>query len=205
MSIYVPFTLLILTLFVSCKHVPSSVEITEGHQTATNQITKEAAENYNVYNVVINGAYIRESGELIIIEDQTSLPGEVPRIRQLIEGSILKDPATQDILDDFLTKNAQVHPLGNNFNLNAKYVLISSVDQRQLFQTDNGWTEFNNKYPAARGILSLSQVGYNRERNLALVCIGYQSGMLSGGGDFVLLAKENGDWVIKRKVTAWAI
>lgn len=111
---------------------------------------------------------------------------------------------SEDTLSDFKTRNDSPYPLKASMILGPRYLLFSEKDKQELFQINqSGWDVFYNRYPEAPGIMALSRVGFNEQMNQALVYLGIQSDWLAGSGNFYLLTKIDGEWVIDQQVMTW--
>jgi hypothetical protein len=164
-------------------------------------------EEYAVYTALIERMYIRKEVELIVINRRTTAyssdPGKLgetlERVRKAMPG--LK-PET---VADFQSKSNQPSLLEKLFDLKAKVALISADEVEQFFGRGGGWWEaFYKRYPKSQGLLTLSQVGFNAEKNQALVYVGNQRGGLDGGGSYILLTREeDDDWVIADSAGMW--
>jgi len=94
--------------------------------------------------------------------------------------------------------------LRTSLELNFQYVLIPSEEIREFFKNGiTGWSKFYEKYGKASGYWELSRVGFNNENSEAVVYLGHHCGGRCGTGDFVLLRKEVGKWVVKNRVMLW--
>jgi hypothetical protein len=84
--------------------------------------------------------------------------------------------------------------------------LVSRTDIDDLFKPSkhlNGWEKFYQLYPKSSGFWEFSPVGYNDDALEALVYVGHRCGYLCGTGHLFLLAKENGEWVVKNRTMLW--
>ena len=59
------------------------------------------------------------------------------------------------------------------------------------------------KYPDARGVISLSKVGFNQAKTEAFVRVEFTHCGLCGRGDQVLLVKKSGVWTVKEIFNLW--
>ena len=64
------------------------------------------------------------------------------------------------------------------------------------------WETFTEKFPNARGGIELSAVGFNPERDVAVVYVSHHCGRLCGRGFVQVLRKKDGagtpvNWAIK--------
>jgi len=109
-----------------------------------------------------------------------------------------------DTMDDFKIRNVDPSSLKASMVLGSRYLLFTEKDKQELFKINqSGWDVFYNRYPDAPGIITLSRVGFNGQMNQALVYLGIQSHWLAGSGNFYLLNKVNGEWVIDEQVMTW--
>jgi len=109
-----------------------------------------------------------------------------------------------DTLSDCKTRNDRSYSLKASMILGSRYLLFSEKDKQELFQINqSGWDVFYNRYPEAPGIMTLSRVGFNEQMDQALVYLGIQSDWLAGSGNFFLLNKIEGSWVIDQQVMTW--
>jgi phage pi2 protein 07 len=191
------WVLVVIFLFASCADSPM-ISISSQHGSET--------EEYAVYDTLIKQRYVRDQVEQIVIKDQTSLDNfnddELERILQQVTLKLIALQKTT--FNDFQAKNKEPHRLDESFNLSVNYVLISKAEEDELlYQRADGWVAFYKKYPKSQGVMTLSRVGFNPEMNQALVYVGNQSGPKTGAGYYMLLARENGNWVIKDRYGAW--
>lgn len=141
--------------------------------------------------------------QVIVVDDHTAIdepPSELTRKLKWVSQEMPE--VAQETLDNFQIKNTQSYPLENRFNLTTNVVLISREEVREIFEK-NGWKAFYVKYPFSQGIMTLSRVGFNSEMNQALLYVGNEADDSVGGGYYVLLARENGVWVIRSWTISW--
>jgi hypothetical protein len=63
------------------------------------------------------------------------------------------------------------------------------------------WQEFRRRFPEAKGILSVTGIGYSKDGNEALVAVNYGCGGLCGIGRFVTLKRIDRKWIFVGGVT----
>lgn len=94
-----------------------------------------------------------------------------------------------DTIADFEAKSKKADQLESGFSLEVPCILVTGEEINAILGAHgNGWDNFYKKYPGAQGILSFSQVGFDRQKNQALAYFGNQSNYLGGAGCRVLLA-----------------
>jgi len=79
---------------------------------------------------------------------------------------------------------------------------IIIIDNKQILDKH----EFLLKHPNWNlWILEFSKIGFNEQRNQALVYYGFETEARTGGGVYIILKKKrNGKWKIKKKIPSWA-
>jgi hypothetical protein len=67
------------------------------------------------------------------------------------------------------------------------------------------WQELIEKYPNwIHSIIELSNIGYNEEKNQALIYYGFDSGPGVGGGFYVIYEYNGRKWKCKKVIPSWA-
>ncbi len=110
---------------------------------------------------------------------------------------------TDELSSDFEARNKEQQALKSFLKISTKYVFISRPEIEKIFNNEKGWDKFYAKFPRSAGIITISRVGFNPQKDLALVYAGRQSHWTAGAGYSIVLKKEKGDWVIKDKALAW--
>lgn len=201
-------SILLILLFVGCivKSQSNSLVMADFKPEPPPLSTLEA-EEYAVYDALIEQKYLRDKNELIVIYDRTSayklgFDESFDKTIQFVRSRI-PDNLEQELIDDFINKNLQSHTLKDNFNLKVPHVLDSKEEKNNVSEKGNSWGHFYRKYPNAHGVVSLSRVGFNRTLDRALVCDGNGRGPLNGDGSYILLIKKAGVWTIEHEVGVW--
>jgi hypothetical protein len=144
-------------------------------------------EEYEVYSVAL--ANQREiDTKLVLVSSVTVSFG--------IDDPDIKPAGVQPrTVEDYRSKNQSTISLGDHFNLPVKHILVDAREIQSLLRKDTGeaWDDFVRRYPGAQSVCQLSRVGFNRNRDQALVFV---HRFRPGGGtaQCVLLGKENGAW-----------
>jgi hypothetical protein len=159
-------------------------------------------EEERVYAALIESQF---PAEMLVIMDQTQtdvidLASE--ETYQRVEETMQN--LSPETLVDFKSSNDRSYPLRASMVLGVPYLLFSQKDKQDLFQINqSGWDVFYNRHPEAPGIMTLSRVGFNDKMDQALVYLGIRSDWLAGSGNFYLLNKVDGNWVIDQQVMSW--
>ena len=150
------------------------------------------AEEYEVFSAVISSLYrdYYPEEQLLVLNATTDDPG----------GKYYRDEHTREVLNrlrpllktttlkNYRTRNEQAYPLEARPDINRNYVLLSREDADAALTGSNGW-------------VTVSRVGFDADRNQALLLVINSSGPLRGAGYFVLMVKKNGRWEIGRQET----
>jgi hypothetical protein len=150
-------------------------------------------EAYRVYEAIIprEESYSFAKGTLIIQSETGSVGGST-------HGCLSEDAARKfkTAAADFATVNKKSRPLQSKFHLSKPYQLLSRVEIQQYFKErgPNGWSEFYEQHPASGGFITLSAVGFNKAKSLAVVYAESSCGGLCGSFTFHLLEKAQDKW-----------
>lgn len=215
------FLLLILICFWSA--YPREVVVHSQAETAS--VTD--SEEYLVYSALIDERHSEPSAKplftikgelvkerhvvdpplkLVVIEDKTlytidSMDAE-NRARVLRE----KMPAgVEETFADFISKNQRAYKLSNNFTATIKTELINEQEKQDYFSNKTGMADgFFARYPGAQGTLAFSRVGFNPNKDKALVYVDPREDfdaqlrpLWTWTTYFALLAKLEHGWVIQ--------
>ena len=197
------YIVIFLTLLGGCAN--SGARTNQSAEVTQPSISK--VEEYPVYSSLIEKEYGSKSDVPVVVENLTSLDksfsggGDVDSTLRFIAKNMGSELA-QEAIDDLRSKNMQAHSLTNRFATKVECILISKEEQDELARHGDFWNEFAKKYKA-QAIVTFSRVGFNRDMNQALVYAGEMCWWKCGHGDYVLLMKENGVWVVKHRVNVW--
>jgi len=110
-----------------------------------------------------------------------------------------------DTIQDFSEKSCTVGRLSTTFHTDFPRVFINrdSVFIDIAPADKNGVTDFRQTFPGARGIISLSRVGFDSTLHEAIVSSAFVCGMLCGEGRRHILRKRRGKWVIVQSLVVW--
>lgn len=131
----------------------------------------------------------------------------------LLQALGVLDPLTAS---DFVLRNTRSVPLRPAFAIGRGLPAISTdeivflrrdgaewgtEDHTGGIDSGNFWRAFNARYPAATGLVSFSQVGFNADRTQALVefRIDRQGEPADGAPEMMLLNKSGEDWRISKR------
>ena len=128
-------------------------------------------------------------GDLILIVNRSSY--------ETVEDNYLFDELKavhKDTLEDFKTVNQVSQTLDMQLSVNKPYeYVVLPIDE-------NGWTDFEQKYPNAISITTLSKVGLNQKLDQALVYMAYYCGNECGSANIYFLVREGESWKVKGSI-----
>ncbi len=147
--------------------------------------------------------FMPASGTALILQDtSTSMSEDNPQQTMDYVKSGMKDISNETI-SNFLNRNKQSGQLSTDMQLGVNYVLISQDELHKITSQSNWGDVLNEAYPGSHGYLIFSRVGFNNTLDQALIYVGQMRGPLNGNGDYYLMEKQNGQWVIKDQIMVW--
>jgi hypothetical protein len=104
-------------------------------------------------------------------------------------------------IDNYLQLNATPRQLQKHFEISRQYELLPEEELKATFRDGmngspsiEGWNTFYARHPGSEGLIELSAVGFNADKTIAVVFIGYHCGDECRGGEFRALEKNGGKW-----------
>ncbi len=171
---------------------------------STTTSTHQAEEDFAVYAAAFQFEFKVNSLDGLVVTRLSHATGSDQQDTYLKTG--FAGAASPELLADFLANNQAAQPLDAVFAQHAEIILLSEDDITKNFPSDavwDGWKEFDARYPNAKGLITISRIGYDRLHQHALVEVGSQYAPLAGAGEFLLLEKINGAWQVQKNVMAW--
>jgi hypothetical protein len=108
---------------------------------------------------------------------------------------------------DFVRRNREPHSLRylSTLGLRLPVVLINADSLKGLSGSnpDKFWSGFYNKYPGARGTISLHSIGYGAKGTIAVLIVDQGCGSLCGGGYNIVVKREGGRWRVLAIQQTW--
>jgi hypothetical protein len=166
------------------------------------------ADDSAVYTSVLRELYQAAKGRPIILSDQTALgvpPGMVGNLP-------VQGPQTITFLDKISPEARQNYEDINNHSslhlpapckLAPECTLVDLADVALQVKDAKAWRKFMTKHANTPGIIIVSRIGFNRERDQAVVYSGMSCGLLCGQGEFTWLVKRNGVWAVESSNVVW--
>ena len=149
-------------------------------------------EAYKVYSTILP----KTGGSPLVIADETRTPEICLKPLDAQSEGVLR-PA----IDNFLELNALPWQLQKHFDINRHYELLADEELKTTFRNGmnglpsmGGWRTFYERHPDSDGWIELSAVGFNADKTIAVVYMGYYCGEGCRGGEFRALEKKDGKW-----------
>jgi len=165
-----------------------------------------------IYRVLVRREFtINDEIQLIVIQaETTSCPmyedesvkekfGVTEEFHQMMSKTMPE--AEVQTLDNYLLSNKGQQEL-KVWNLGVNYLMVRNSDLPDS-KFENFWDRFYRKYPNSTGLMFFSKVGFNDRHDQAFLYMGRSCGGLCGVGEYVLLNKVNGEWVVSKEQELW--
>ena len=151
-------------------------------------------ESYAVYSAILPEVWmvrVAQANRLIIISETS-----VKDLKLEPRGD--SEKLLRGALQSYQELNAHQWQLKPRFRLAMPYEVITAADFASKLnaaqsQSPRG-ANIDSLYPGARGVVSLSAVGFNGRRDIAVVQMHWYCGFLCGGAETYVLEKKEGAW-----------
>lgn len=180
------------------------------NQKAVKQEVPFINDEYKVYSDTISQLVKLPTGkDVLVIRQKTTLHMDTKfdeKDKMYLKknfGELISD----DLIREFAIVNSKRVTLQDIFSRDLNVVLISKEEEGKIFDPiDGGWERFYSKYPKSFGITELSRVAFNADKTKALLYYGsvFDSGK-GGIGYYILLKKQEDEWVIQKEVMCWIV
>jgi hypothetical protein len=160
--------------------VLSCISVASGQSEAVLQ-PYEVDEAYRVYEAILPSKGWFATGRLVI-------QLETGPLHNSTYGCLSDEPARKfkAAAADFATVNEKSGALQSKFKLEMPYELVSSDSLHRA--------DFDKQHPGSGGFITVSGVGFNKRKTLAVVFVESSCGGLCGSFTFHLLEKIRGKW-----------
>ncbi len=127
------------------------------------------------------------------------------KVYRVITRGWYDDSPRADTIQDFIEKSCTKGPLSRTFHSDFPRVFIDSNSVFfDIVPIDrNGLKDFQQTFPKAAGIISLSHVGFDSSLHQAMVSSSFVCGSLCGTGRLYILRKTRGRWEVIGNSITW--
>ena len=117
---------------------------------------------------------------------------------------------SDEIIDDFNSKNDKAYELQKKITISGKYEFVSETEMSKIFyeskDADDFQAEINNfrkKFPNSFGFIQFSRIGFNKQKTQAIIYETNWCGSVCGEGKYVFYIKQNEKWVKNNELPLW--
>jgi hypothetical protein len=162
---------------------------TQPQQSPTTDVY-ESADAYQIYSLLLprEQSWRFATGTLVIQQETTSY--------KVVAGGCFTDEANEkfkEAFSDYNAVNGKRWVLQRRFEIEKPYELVSK-DKIKMLTAKPDWGDFLKQYPGSGGVFTMSSVGFNKDKTLAVVHTGSGCPGLCGRWSFHLLQKVDGKW-----------
>jgi len=162
----------------------------------------DLAEAYEVYAALLQGDWQGAQQKTVVISTTTKF------WKACVNPATEKDSALKAALEQYNSVNKDTWKLQGKLSFGRQFDLISLDEIRSMFREGigRGWERFGKRYPDSSGFVELSAVGFNEDKSVAVVYMGYYCGGLCGSGGVKFMKKKDGHWLhmSERECFEWA-
>jgi hypothetical protein len=103
-------------------------------------------------------------------------------------------------ISEYVKLNEKPHRLLRAFDNRIQLNLLTAGELKSVFEQGakgdvmGGWNNFYRLYPNSGGYITLSAVGFNEDKTVAVVYMGHHCGIMCAEGNFHVLEKKDGKW-----------
>lgn len=164
------------------------------------KLTRQGAGRQRDRQVVIFDTTKPGDDDLLGDENGRPIPWE-----KTAESLRKKDPALQQAaLDAFRKVNAQQAFLRRSLHPSIDYELVTAAQLGPIFCNHCGfWPAYYKQFPGSQGLLTFSGVGFSADGTQAFFYSSNRCEALCGTGDYVIMEKRDGRWVIQKEINMW--
>lgn len=162
-----------------------------------------ASEEYLVYSAVIKRFGQPYTNKLLFIVDRTIDPFDPEELLDAFDHQ--QQPYLERAtLYDYRRKYHHPCQLTDQFQLSFGYMMLNKESHEEIFKDGcTGWCKYFEDYPNSSGFISFSRVGFNPEGSQALVYVIHGCGGLCGTSGYMVLKKQEGEWMIQKSMAVW--
>jgi hypothetical protein len=139
---------------------------------------------------------------LILQETSTGISEQSPQELRASFKSGFKN-ISKGTIDSYLARNEKPSQLSPDMNLGVDYALLSADELAKISSQPNWGELLAEKYPNSHGYTIFSRVGFNNSLDQAVIYVGKVAGPMMGSGNYYLLEKKDGEWLLMDQISYW--
>ena len=160
-------------------------------------------EEYEVYKAWLEKAFITpETRQLFIIKQTTDFIDDFYELPLYKRRQLHK--LQSSTLRNYRLRNRKSLELKNNFDVKPIVNLIIDEDPASHLDSNSPYLNLEKEFGAEYRI-TLSRVGFNKNKNQALIHVNFRNNSIQKYtfGYFFLLSKKDGNWITKQTTRSW--
>jgi hypothetical protein len=157
-------------------------------------------EAYQVYSAILPPDWLVDTARVKSLVIQTETENRLP---MCLEPDADSQKIIGSAITDYLEVNKKVWLLQENIKLELPYKIVSNEAIESALKK-NIWEQLYSD--SGRSYITLSAVGFNADKTVAIVNSSYDCGLLCGGGSYHVLQRKDGKWIPlnwKGRMCAW--
>jgi hypothetical protein len=147
-------------------------------------------DTYSIYAILLEN---KKSSSLVIQSETDLWWGATPE-NMGIKGDKNFQKVWGIVLVDFANQYQNPKLLTRDIPLEIPYELLSKQKIDSIFKSEGGWETFYKRYPSSGGFFSFSLVGFDPQKNHAVVWMYHSCGYVCGDGEPHFFEKKDGKW-----------
>jgi hypothetical protein len=157
-------------------------------------------DEYAVWSVTLDSMVVWETDDFVVLQNGT----DTYNLGDSAMASYLKQQlkVPDEAIQNYTVRNATPSTIERKLTLDVDYVLLDMQEITDII-TLGGYDELYRRYPKCNGVTTLSRVGFNVGRTMALVYMSHTPGFLAGAGWAVLCRKISGKWEVVTSTIIW--
>jgi hypothetical protein len=199
-SIHLPLSFAILTL-VSINFISVTSCL------AQNTLNSD---EFSIYSTLLQIWSTGDKNQELVIKNKTFVDdiniNQIDKSKYLIKQM---PSLSKEIIDNFSSRNSKPIKIEDKFNLKLK-VNVVGEELDQIFNNSlqqstkmEAWGVFREKNPKANGFITISRVGFNKEKTQAFAYVARHCDVLCGSSWYYFLVKRNDKWTLQERLNAW--
>lgn len=180
----------------------------------SNKINDISKDEYEVFSSIIKNVYLKYTNKkfhLVVIINQTNYPN----YSDTLFGKSRWDQGFKDKMGwkmdnatffDYKNKEYLSRRILHKLTFPVNYILVSVDMIKHIFEKGVlGWEKFYRVFPDSGGYICFSEMGFNRNKDQAMLYFEMRRHGTVGQGGYLLLEKNNfGIWEIVSKEIFWS-
>jgi hypothetical protein len=106
---------------------------------------------------------------------------------------------TKDLINDFRSKNTARYLIQDYFKTDIKYQIVLTNEMEEVFNNSFPWLVIEERFPSVKSIQRFSRVGFNTQKNKALLYTSINCGALCDTSWLIYFEKIDNKWELTQE------